>query len=103
MTGFLASFPIKGCNLAIQGDVVAGSSTMLGGSSEPRPPFRLLMIGNRVGIRANENRMGQRGIPGPAAVLERETETIERAAEVQAFAFPDDMSRTKFDFLASNA
>src|SRR5581483_6132924 len=103
MANFLSGSPVKRGSLAIERDIVAGPSAALGGSSKPRAPLRLGVVGDGVRIRPKQNGMRQGGIPSPPAMLEREAEAIERAADIQAFAFPDDVAASKFNFLAADS
>src|SRR5262249_2778796 len=52
---FMAHFSVKGVDLAIQRDVVAGPVVVLVRTSEAGAPFRLHMIGDGVNIRAKQN------------------------------------------------
>lgn len=75
---------------------------MFAGAIESGSPFRLLVIGNRIGVVAKQNGMRECGSPGRAAVLEGETKPVEGAADIQSLAFTDKPPSAKLDFLAAN-
>jgi len=76
---------------------------MLLRTREPRTPFRLTVIRNCERVRPQQNRMRQRRIKGPPAIFEREPESVKSATDIQALAVANQMTRTKFYFLAADA
>src|SRR5438445_2372129 len=103
LANFAARFSIERGELTSQSDIVERPTSSFARANDPCAPFGLFMIGNGKRVRAQQNRVHERGIPAPAAVLEREPKSIKRAPDVQAFAFADEAAGAEFHLMASDA
>src|SRR5260370_3033561 len=103
ISDFMTDLTSEGVQLAITPAILASPASGLLRACETRTPLRLSVIGNGERVWSNKDGMRQGRIPGPAAVPEGETKSVEGATNVQALAFPDNMTAAKLNLLAPDA